>query len=105
MKEFVKRCESDPLCRIPMLVMLLCLVLRILLPEPYCLWAIDVGIVALIIDLIGVIRNIGKKGAREPQATKMKPIFDRLENVLWLAVFVSLILLFIGRELIAPMLK
>ena len=105
MKEFVKRCESDPLCRIPMMVCGLCLVLSLILPEPWRMGVIDVGAVSFAVGLIAVLLNICKERTKKKLSKKSQGFIARIDDVLMIAYFVLAFVVLLWYVWIAPLLK
>ena len=105
MKEFVKRCESDPLCRIPMMVCGLCLVLSLILPEPWRMGVIDVGAVSFAVGLIAVLLNIRKERTKKKLSKKSQDFIARIDDVLFVAYVVVGFLVIIWSIWVAPLLK
>ena len=105
MKEFVKRCESDPLCRIPMMVCGLCLVLSLILPEPWRMGVIDVGAVLFAVGLIAVLLNIRKERTKKKLSKKSQDFIARIDDVLFVAYVVVGFLVIIWSIWVAPLLK
>ena len=105
MKEFVKRCESDPLCRIPMMVCGLCLVLSLILPEPWRMGVGYVGAVSFAIGLIAVLLNIRKERTKKKLSKKSQDFIARIDDVLLVAYVVLGFLVIIWSIWVAPLLK
>ena len=105
MKEFVKRCESDPLCSIPMLVCGLCLVLSLFLPEPWRMWVMDVGFVMMLVSLVAVLLNIRKERTKKKVSKKVQGFITRFDNALIVAYFVLAFVVLLWYIWIAPLLK
>ena len=105
MKEFVKRCDSDPLCRIPMMVCGLCLVLSLILPEPWRMGVIDVGAVLFAVGLIAVLLNIRKERTKKKLSKKSQDFIARIDDVLFVAYVVVGFLVIIWSIWVAPLLK
>ena len=105
MKEFVKRCDSDPLCRIPMMVCGLCLVLSLILPEPWRMGVIDVGAVLFAVGLIAVLLNIRKERTKKKLSKKSQDFIARIDDVLFVAYVVLGFLVLLWYVWIAPLLK
>ena len=105
MKEFVKRCESDPLCRIPMMVCGLCLVLSLILPEPWRMGVIVVGAVLFAVGLIAVLLNIRKERTKKKLSKKSQGFIARIDDVLFVAYVVVGFLVIIWSIWVAPLLK
>ena len=105
MKEFVKRCESDPLCRIPMMVCGLCLVLSLILPEPWRMGVIDIGAVLFAVGLIAVLLNIRKERTKKKLSKKSQDFIARIDDVLLVAYVVLGFLVIIWSIWVAPLLK
>ena len=105
MKEFVKRCESDPLCRIPMMVCGLCLVLSLILPEPWQTWGVIIAGAAFVIALIAVLLNIRKERTKKKLSKKSQGFIARIDDVLMIAYFVLAFVVLLWYVWIAPLLK
>lgn len=105
MKNFVKRCEADPWVRIPELVTILCLVLMLILPEPWHKWALYVGLASTVVSVICMFRHVGKGHNESADDVKAHSIFDVIQNVMGIVWVVLAFVVLIWGVWVAPLIK
>lgn len=92
--KLVNRCEADLLCRIPFLLILVCLVLMTITVGVWHTRILNFGAVPFCVLLVATLINlvkVWKAPDEEQEVPKWKPAMDLMEKVLFYAWIVAVV--------------